>query len=197
MPGVSPDDEAAAKELVHGRVSLAGGATYEGPVPPPVHGPAAGVTGGRLLAVQAARVETAYSTRKETGLDSTSVRDLTATVVDGSLTWTAPEDGAWVLLSYWWRGSGQQPESGPHSAPPAHVVDHLSPAGTAAVTGFWERHLLTPSLRGLLRAAGGAFFEDSVELETDGLTWTPSLPDAFEEHINFSGVRGVARGGVR
>ncbi|MFI6035130.1 glycosyl hydrolase [Streptomyces sp. NPDC051315] len=182
VPGVTPDDDAAAKELVHGRVSLAGGTTYEGPVPPPVHASAAGVTRQRLLAVQAARVETAYSTRRETGLDPTSVRDLTATVVDGSLTWTAPEDGSWVLISFWWRGSGQQPESGPHSAPAALVVDHLSPAGTEAVTGFWERQLLTPSLRGLLRAAGGAFFEDSVELETDGLTWTPSLPDAFEEH---------------
>jgi hypothetical protein len=182
VPGVTPDDEAAARELAHGRAVLSGGATYQGPVPPPVHAPAAGVTRQRLLAVQAARVAPAYSTRRETGLDPTSVRDLTSTVVDGTLTWTAPVDGDWVLISSWVRGSGQQPESGPHSAPAAHVVDHLSAAGTAAVTGHWERHLLTPSLRGLLRAAGGAFFEDSVELETDGLVWTPALPEAFEQH---------------
>ncbi|WP_020127138.1 glycosyl hydrolase [Streptomyces sp. 303MFCol5.2] len=183
VPGVTPDDDAAAKELVHGRASLSAGATFRGPVPPPVHAPAAGVTRQRLLAVQAARVEPAYSTRKETGLDLSSVRDLTSTVAeDGTLTWTAPDTGEWTLISYWTRGSGQQPESGPHSAPAAYVVDHLDPAGTAAVTGFWERQLLTPTVRSLLKAAGGAFFEDSVELETDGLTWTPSLPDAFAEH---------------
>ncbi|MFD9391660.1 glycosyl hydrolase [Streptomyces sp. NPDC060000] len=183
VPGVTPDDEAAAKELVHGRASLTGGATFRGPVPPPVHAPAAGVTRQRLLAVQAARVEPAYATRKETGLDPASVLDLTSTVTeDGTLTWTAPEAGEWVLISYWTRGSGQQPESGPHSAPAAYVVDHLDPAGTAAVTELWERQLLTPTLRSLLKAAGGAFFEDSVELETDGLTWTPTLPDAFAKH---------------
>ncbi|GGW48560.1 glycosyl hydrolase [Streptomyces griseoloalbus] len=181
VPGVTPDDEAAAKELVHGRVSLAGGATYRGPVPPPVREAAHGVTGARLLAVQAARVEAAHSTRKETGLDPDSVRDLTADVTDGALTWTAPAEGEWVLLSYWQRGSGQQPESGPHSAPAAYVVDHLSQAGTTAVTDLWERRILTDSLRRLLAAAGGAFFEDSVEMETEGLLWTERLPEEFEK----------------
>ncbi|MFF5105189.1 glycosyl hydrolase [Streptomyces sp. NPDC000134] len=182
VPGVTPDDEAAVRELVHGRVAVAAGATYTGPVPAPAHPAAGGVTRRRLLAVQAARVEAAHSTRKETGLDPASVRDLTATVTDGTLTWTAPGDGEWVLISYWERGSGQQPESGPHTSPAAHVVDHFSPEGTAAVTDYWERHLLTPTLRALLKAAGGAFFEDSVELETDGLVWTPKLPEAFERH---------------
>ncbi|MCH5671192.1 glycosyl hydrolase [Streptomyces gilvus] len=181
VPGLAPDDEAAAQELAYGRASLSAGTTYQGPVPPPAHAPASGVSNQRLLAVQAARVEAANSTRKETGLDLASVRDLTHTVTGTTLTWTAPEDGDWVLVSYWQRGTGQQPESGPHSLPAAHVVDHFSPAGTAAVTGHWDE-MLTPSLRLLLRAAGGAFFEDSVELETDALVWTTLLPQAFEQH---------------
>ncbi|GHH91756.1 glycosyl hydrolase [Streptomyces capillispiralis] len=181
VPGVTPDDGAAAKELVHGRVALAGGATYSGPVPPPVHEAAPGVTRARLVAVQAARVATANSTRKETGLDPDSVRDLTAAVTGSTLTWTAPAEGEWVLLSYWQRGSGQQPESGPHSAPAAYVVDHLSRAGTTAVTDYWESRILTDSLRRLLEVAGGAFFEDSVELETEGLVWTERLPEEFEK----------------
>ena len=182
VPGVAPDDEAAAKELVHGRASLSGGATYQGPVPPPLRAAASGVTRQDLVAVQAARIEPANSTRKETGLDLAGVLDLTATVSDGALSWTAPEGGDWMLISYWQRGSGQQPESGPHSAPAAHAVDHFSAVGTAAVTDYWENQLLTPSLRSLLKAAGGAFFEDSIELETDGLPWTPGLPEAFERH---------------
>ncbi|MEU6354792.1 glycosyl hydrolase [Streptomyces sp. NPDC047072] len=182
IPGLTPDDEAAAKELVHGRVSLAGGTTYQGPVPPPGHAPASGVTRQQLLAVQAALVAPANSTRKETGLDPASVLDLTDSVTDSTLTWTAPEGGDWVLIAYWVRGSAQQPESGPHSAPAAYVVDHFSPAGTRAVTSYWEDHVLTPSVRRLLKATGGSFFEDSVELETDGLTWTTGLPAAFEKH---------------
>ncbi|MEU7472126.1 glycosyl hydrolase [Streptomyces sp. NPDC044984] len=181
VPGITPDDEAATQELVHGRVPLTGGATYRGPVPPPAHKAAPGVTREHLVAVQAARVDTANSTRKETGLAPDSVRDLTGTVTDGTLTWTAPAEGDWVLISYWRRGSGQQPESGPHTAPAAYVVDHLGEAGTAAVTDFWDRHILTGSLRRLLEAAGGAFFEDSVELETDGLVWTRRLPEEFEK----------------
>lgn len=182
VPGLSPDDEAAAQELALGRVSLTGKTPYRGPVPPPSNAAEAGVTRQTLLAVQAARVDTANATRKETGLDPATVVDLTASVTDGVLTWTPPDAGDWVLLSYWRRGSGQQPESGPHTSPAAYVVDHFAAAGTAAVTGHWDRHVLTPTLRRLLRVAGGAFFEDSVELETDGLTWTSALPEAFEKH---------------
>ncbi|MDQ0809233.1 hypothetical protein QFZ63_000947 [Streptomyces sp. B3I7] len=182
VPGVTPDDDAAVKELAYGKATVAAGTTYEGVVPASVRAASSGVTKQTLVAVQAARVDTANSTRKETGLDADSVTDLTDRVSDGKLSWTAPGDGDYVLISYWQRGSGQQPEAGPHSSPAAYVVDHFSPAGTAAVTGYWEEEILTSSLRKLLKAAGGAFFEDSIELETNGLQWTPKLPEAFEKH---------------
>lgn len=110
VPGITPDSEAAVKELAYGSVTLTAGAAYSGAVPPPVHAAASGVTRQQLLVVQAARVNTANSTRKETGLDLDSVRDLTGAVTDGTLTWTAPDDGTWVIVSYWVRGSGQTPE---------------------------------------------------------------------------------------
>ncbi|WP_406369089.1 glycosyl hydrolase [Streptomyces sp. NBC_00647] len=182
VPGVTPDDEVAAQELAYGRLALAAGASYQGPVPAAVHEPESGVTRQTLVGVQAARVDTANSTRKETGLDLDSVRDLGTFVTDGTLSWTAPTDGDWVVISYWQRGSAQQPESGPHSSPAAYVVDHFSAAGTKAVTEYWDHAILSSSLRQLLRTAGGAFFEDSVELETDGLVWTSRLPEAFEKH---------------
>ncbi|MFC8197622.1 glycosyl hydrolase [Streptomyces sp. NPDC057298] len=186
VPGITPDSEAAVKELAHGATTVASGATYTGPVPQPVHEAASGVSGQRLLLVQAARVNTAHSTRKETGLDQDSVRDLSAAVTDGVLDWTAPDDGTWVVIAYWVRGSGQTPEAGPHTDPPAYVVDHFSAAGTRAVTDFWEAHILTPAVRRLLKVSGGALFEDSIELETDGLQWTPGLPDAFNAHTGRS-----------
>ncbi|MGW1623177.1 glycosyl hydrolase [Streptomyces sp. NPDC002172] len=182
VPGVAPDDEAAVKELVYGKVTLTGGAGYDGPVPASVYPAASGVTVQRLFAIQAARVNTAYSSGKATGLDADSVTDLTARVSGSTLTWTPPDSATWVILAYWQRGSGQQPEAGPHSSPAAYVVDHFSAAGTAAVTRYWDREILDAGLRRLLASAGGALFEDSVELETKGLQWTPALPDAFRRH---------------
>ncbi|MET7597129.1 glycosyl hydrolase [Streptomyces sp. NPDC005481] len=186
VPGITPDSDAAVKELAYGTVTLAPGGSHSGPVPAPVYAAEAGVTKQELLLVQAARVDTANSTRKETGLAQDSVRDLTPAVKDGTLDWTAPVDGTYVLISYWVRGSGQTPEAGPHTAPAAYVVDHFSAAGTRAVTDFWEAHILTPAVRRLLKVSGGALFEDSIELETDGLQWTPGLPEAFEKHTGRS-----------
>src|SRR3954454_21900190 len=182
VPGLTPDDDAAVKELAYGKVTLTQGAAYDGPVPPPVRAAASGVTVQQLIALQAARVNTANSSGKATGLDADSVTDLTSLVSGGTLRWTPPDGATWVILSYWQRGSGQQPEAGPHSSPAAYVVDHFSAAGTEAVTRYWDDEILHSTLRRLLGSAGGAFFEDSVELETKSLQWTPGLPGAFRRH---------------
>ncbi|MFG2004745.1 glycosyl hydrolase [Spirillospora sp. NPDC048911] len=183
VPTLTPDSPAAVQELAYGSVTVGEGQTYSGPAPEPVSPPAAGVTTRRLEAVHAVRIDAANSTRKEMGLSRTSWRELT--VRDGVVEWTATE-GDWVLLSYWRRGSGQRPESGPHSAPDCVVVDHFSPAGTKAVIGFWESALLTPKIRRLLRQAGGTLFEDSIELETKALNWTPDLPEEFEKRRGYA-----------
>lgn len=189
VPTVTPDGPAAMKELAHGAVTVEAGADFDGPVPAPAVPPAKAVTDQRLLAVQAVRIDPANTTKKETGLDAGSVTDLTSMVsgedTGGRLTWTAPGDGQWLVISYWLRGSGQEPESGPHTDPPSYVVDHFSPAGTAAVTAFWESRILTPSVRKLIREAGGALFEDSIELETDATLWTLDLPAEFEKRIGY------------
>ncbi len=115
---MTPDDDAAVKELAYGKATLTGGAAYDGPVPASVYAAASGVTQQNLVAVQAARVNAAYSSGKATGLDAESVTDLTGQVSGGRLSWTPPDSATWVILSYWQRGSGQQPEAGPHSSPP-------------------------------------------------------------------------------
>ncbi|GAA3142260.1 hypothetical protein GCM10020001_076450 [Nonomuraea salmonea] len=65
------------------------------------------------------------------------------------------------------------------------MVDHFSRAGTHAVIDFWERRLLTPSIRKLLKRSGGALFEDSIEIESDALPWTPELPAEFERRRGY------------
>ncbi|MEV8569562.1 glycosyl hydrolase [Streptomyces sp. NPDC051322] len=186
VPSITADSEAAVKELAHGAVQVAGGTTYTGPVPAPVVAAASGVTRQQLVLVQAAQIDTANSTRKETGLSFSSVRDLTDQVAEGTISWTAPSDGEWVLIAYWMRGSGQTPESGPHTSPAAYVVDHFSEAGIQAVIDFWEAHILTAPVRRLLKKAGGALFEDSLEIETDALQWTSGLPAAFEKYCGYA-----------
>ncbi|WUD71271.1 glycosyl hydrolase [Streptomyces sp. NBC_00510] len=185
VPGITPDSEAAVQELALGAVTVAAGTAYSGPVPAPSAAPASGVTRQRLLGLLATRIAPENATRKETGLDRASVQDLTAHVADGAVAWTAPGGGDWVLTAFWQRGTGQTPEGGPHTSPTAYVVDHFSAAGTAAVTGFWERNLLTKEIRGLLKSAGGVLFEDSLEIETKALPWTPGLPAAFEKRNGY------------
>ncbi|SEF84321.1 alpha-L-rhamnosidase [Nonomuraea solani] len=181
VPSITPESEAACKELAYGSTPVAPGATYTGPVPPPA---VDGRPDRTLLLVQAARIDPAHSTRDETGLDPGSVQNVTVT--GATITWTAPGEGDWLLISYWQRGSGQRPESGPHTAPESYVVDHFSRAGTQAVIDFWESELLTPAIRRLLRRSGGALFEDSIEIETDALPWTPHLPAEFERRRGYA-----------
>ncbi|GAA1664534.1 glycosyl hydrolase [Nonomuraea maheshkhaliensis] len=181
VPTITPGHPAAAKELAHGSVAVAAGARYAGPVPPPA---VDGEPVRELLLVQAARIEPAHSTRDETGLDPSSVT--TVPVNGDNLTWTAPAEGEWLLISYWQRGTGQRPESGPHTAPESYVVDHFSRAGTQAVIDYWTSELLTPAVRGLLRRSGGALFEDSIEIESDALPWTPDLPAEFERRRGYA-----------
>lgn len=184
VPTVTPNSDAAAKELVFGRTTVAGGETYDGPVPESVIEPESDEVSPTLVAVQAAKL-TGSPDDSEWVLDQESLVDVTDDVEDGSLTWTAPSDGEWALMSFWQRGSAQRPEAGPHTNPPSYVIDHFSEAGTQAVVDFWEENILTPSIRDLLTDVGGTLFEDSLELE-DATTWTPNLLTEFDERMGYS-----------
>ncbi|MDP3893194.1 glycosyl hydrolase [Nocardioides sp.] len=180
---ITPDDEAACSELAHGRAEVAGGTTYDDVVPEPEVAPTSGVKRRHLVAVQAVRVVTVTS--RETVLDPDSLVDLSAEVRDGRLQWTAPAEGDWLVLSYWRRGSGQEPEAGPHTKPKSWVVDHFSAAGSQAVIDLWRTQVLNPELRRLLGKAGGYLFEDSLEIETHATVWTPRMLEEFRRRAGY------------
>ena len=184
VPSITPNSDAAAKELVFGRTTMAGGETYNGPVPESVIEPESDEISPTLVAVQAAKL-TGPTDGTEWAIAQESFVDVTDEVENGSLTWTAPSDGKWVLMSFWQRGSAQRPEAGPHTSPPSYVVDHFSKKGTQAVVDFWEENILTSLIRDLLTDVGGTLFEDSLELE-DATTWTPNLLTEFEERMGYS-----------
>ncbi len=192
VPTITPDDEAACTELVHGQAEVAAGATYDGELPEPVVEPAAGVTRATLITVQAHRVTGYVRDRNNvvtsTILDPASYVDLTAQAAHGHLTWTAPAEPAgatWVVIPTWQRGSGQEPEAGPHTSPRSYVVDHFSERGAQAVIDLWEDRVLDKEMRRLLKAAGGYLFEDSLEIETEATIWTPGFLDIFRDSRGY------------
>ena len=106
-----------------------------------------------------------------------------------------PTTATGSLISYWERGSGQKPEGSAHTTPDSYVIDHFSQTGTKAITDYWDQHILTPEIRSLLKDAGGAFFEDSLELETDSALWTPGFAEAFQQQVGYSLLPVPAAGG--
>ncbi len=187
VPTITPNDDAASTELIHGVATVPAGSTYADVVPAPVTAPAAGATRAELVTVQAHRVTGYVKDSKgnvtSTLLDPASYVDLAGEVVDGRLTWTAPADASnstWLLFATWRRGSAQQPEAGPHTTPVAYVVDHFGASGVQAVIDLWNARVLDSEMRSLLRAAGGYLFEDSLEIETNATLWTADYLQQFQ-----------------
>ncbi|WLQ66393.1 MULTISPECIES: glycosyl hydrolase [Streptomyces] len=188
VPGITPDSPGAVKELAHGVTVLPAGGAYSGPLPEPVTAPGSGVTTRTLHRALAARVAAGASpTATPVQLDLDTVTDLTSRVpADGTLEWTAPDEGTWLVIACWERGSGQRPEGPAHTSPLSYVVDHFSAAGTRAVIDHWEEHILTSRMRALLRENGGALFEDSIEMETHATLWTPGIAAEFERRTGYA-----------
>lgn len=193
VPGIVPDDDAAAKELVHGIARVGSGERFTGPVPSPELEKPSGTMDvanenppvtPQLLALQAFRI----AEHDDDGLpvlDPDSRIDIPAPASGSDLDWTAPGDSEWVILSFWQRGTGQiQNMYGMNRTasmladPVPYVLDIYGEAGCQALTDFWDANLLPEKTRDLLQRAGGTFFEDSLELSMSA-PWTPDALDHF------------------
>ncbi|CAG8951852.1 hypothetical protein HYFRA_00005656 [Hymenoscyphus fraxineus] len=182
LPTITPDDDAAAKELVHGRAYLnaTNDFSFSGPLPVSFQAPAPGVINETLISVQAWRINPASKpSDRILLLDSDTMIDLTTQVINGNLTWRAPTEGSWILMPFRIRGTGQLPEAGPHTSPPSYVIDHFSPLGAKAITQFWDSKILNTGIKGL-----GSLFEDSLEFEATTY-WTPNFPSEFSQRMGY------------
>ncbi len=139
VPSITPDSAGAIKELAYGLATVAPGTTFTGTPPAPALAPrSAAVTQQKLVYVQAAKVTVAGAPPKTAyTLDGSTVTNVPI-AADGTVSWTAPADGNWVLISYYERGSGQKPEGSAHTTPDSYVIDHFSQTGTKAITDFWD-----------------------------------------------------------
>lgn len=120
-------------------------------------------------------------------LDPATTRDVTAQVDPaGRLRWSAPAGGApWWLLAFFQAADGQV-VSDLSATSPNFVIDHLGVAGARALTDFYDRAILTPDLRRLMRSAPAAsMFEDSFEPDS-GLKWTWGFLDEFARRRGYA-----------
>lgn len=173
-PGTGAGSGFASQELQYGRVHLAGGQSFSGPVTPPMD--AAQLPQARkLVAVTAARVADAGTDvttpgqppAKSTVLDPATLTDLTGQIKDGNLTWRAPDGGTWDLFAFWSRenkGNYTNPFDADASRKAAQDLDQIQIGQDNAPK---------------LRKAGADLFEDSLELHGTSIFWTPKMEAEF------------------
>lgn len=180
-PNTAPGSGLSLQELQYGRADLAGGATFDGPVPGP-YDDAANSRGARLFAVTAAKVVEAgpavtsvnVAPASSTVLDPTSLIDLTADVdPSGELRWTAPDNGSWIVFGFWQRDARQG------------VIDHFNDAAVTAAGRYVDDNQFTTAASRLLRVHGGSFFEDSLEIRAEGLFWNDELAGQFARRRGY------------
>jgi hypothetical protein len=195
--GIHPDDDSAMKELTYGQAVIAGGGVFSAAVPPP-HSQPSGIAPGLppvtvtpvLQAVHAARV-VGSATASPMVIEQATLTDITGHASGGTLNWTAPSGGSWAIIASWSRGTAMVERQAYYEGwyynftdPQSFVVDHFGAAGGNAIVSWWENDLLTPETRGLFLAAGGDFFEDSLEFLTE-LHWTPRMLQEFASRRGY------------
>jgi hypothetical protein len=148
-----------------------------------------------LVAVAAAKCVEASCPLPEGGsrkLDRSTVTDLTKTVRDGTLDWTAPAGtGTWALLAFYQTADGLK-KTGMSATSPNYVVDHLSSRGAKAVASFWDSAVLTPETKRLLSRMNGpgSIFEDSLEMGSNQL-WTWDFASQFTRRRGYPVVHAL------
>ncbi|KAI1610524.1 hypothetical protein EDD36DRAFT_467586 [Exophiala viscosa] len=175
------------------KVFVEAGQTFTGSLPLPVAAPSGNETANPsvkatpfLAAVLVAKTSTTNESATVVDCDPSTVQLITSTVSNDTISWTAPDDGTYILVAAYGRGN---PEAPLVTYPfPAYIVDHFSSAGVNAGIEYWSEHILTDELRALLNVSDGSIFEDSLELKYKQY-WTM---DFLADPNTFSGNDSVA-----
>jgi hypothetical protein len=183
LTNILPDDRAAAKELNFVRETIAPGQSRRGPLERAAL-PMPGVREQVLVAVVAGR--RIRRTQMGAVLDKESLTVLTGEVREGCLDWTAPGDGIYELLTFWMHGTGQTAEPAQGIA---YTVNYVDRYGVDALTAYWDRVVLTPELKELIRENGRVqMYMDSLELKTfgqGGQFWGYTLLEEFKKRRGY------------
>ncbi|GAA4179329.1 glycosyl hydrolase [Gryllotalpicola koreensis] len=190
LPTIDPDHPAAAKELNFVSFDVPG-LQHASRVLPRIdlqaeHAPSLlpgeriAPTKQELVAVVAAPV------LGEGVLDPEGVVDLTASVSEGELSWTAPDARLWRVFVFWSHGTGQTASP---SASVNYTINYLDRDGVDALTHYWRTVVLTPELKAdIARNPRAQMYMDSLELTTwgeGGMFWGRSVAEEFRRRRGY------------
>lgn len=181
---ITPDDKAAAKELDVIFETVKSGSTRTGKLEKcEINKP--NVYKQELVAVIAGKV--VGQNNQTRIMDESSIQILTSFVEDGKLTWTAPENGDYELMTFWMHGTGQTAEP---SVSISYTINYLDRYGIEALIDYWEKEVMKPELVQTIKENGRVMmYMDSLELNTfgkGGIFWGYHLLEEFERRRGYN-----------
>lgn len=101
-------------------------------------------------------------------------------------------EGDWVVLSTFYRGTGQSIPGGRIMHNGVFVTNYFNEAGTSAVTGFWDEMLENdPELYSLMQENPGYIFEDSIEASSVSSYWASTIMEDVAEDYAYKDILPV------
>ncbi len=184
---ITPDDKAASNELNYTAEIVPAGQTRTGILKkgeinqPNVHRQ-------DLVAVVAAKRVDHQGNMVYLDKDTSIV--LTDKVQDENgektLTFTAPEDGDYELITFWIHGTGQIATP---SVSVSYTVNYFDRYGVEAVIDYWDKEVLTPDMLEYIKKNGRIqLYMDSLEIfpfTKGGTLWGYHLLDEFKERRGY------------
>ena len=199
VTGLDPDSQAASQVVAMGTVQVKPGETITAlPKPATMRESNKGkflgayaykLTGERQMERPGRRVTyyTEYTVDFTTGVELTKDAQPVEgeTVYDQALTWTAPDDGTYVVMAYWTHGNYKTASP---AIDAAYAVNYFDERGVEAMRTYWEAHILDdPELNAKIKEGDVQLFMDSIELNPDGgiTWWTESMRQAFIDRKGY------------
>ena len=200
IPGLDPDSEQASQVVEMSEQKLAAGESITSLAKPStmretnkgkfVGAYAYKVTGNTervLPSRNGTTTEYGYEVDYSTAIDLSTQTTFTQgdTVYDQAVSWTAPDNGEYVVFSYWSHGSYQ-------TAAPAvetcYATNYFSKKGVEALKSFWEKHYLSdPELNQKIKEGDVQLFMDSIELKPQGgiTWWSEEIVQEFKDRKGY------------
>ena len=180
---ITPDDRAAAKELDFTSELLLPGTTRTGKLKKCTLSQEH-VAKQELVAVLAMKRN--GTDRGKISLEKDSAILLTEAVTDGCLEWTAPDDAAYELFTFWIHGTGQTASP---SVGISFTINYIDRYGAEAFIQYWNKEVLTESMQDYILQNGRVqMYMDSLELSTygnGGQFWGYHLLEEFHRRRGY------------
>ncbi len=186
LPDITPDDDAASKELDFISMRLEPGETYIGGIPlceisndNIKEQPLVGVTEARVIDEYDGKVI----------LDLNSMREIPVNISDrdsATIEYTAPADGVYEIFFFRMHGTGQTADP---SVGTNYTINYMDHEGSEALIKYWNENVLNETVKTAIRNNRNAMlYMDSLELDTcgqGGLFWGKCVRNIFKSRRGY------------